>query len=97
MSAGDDGEPWLYRVRQLIRIGAATAAGYDELRGGWRSPLPVMMDDHWALRPGTDAGRAELMWFMCVGRNPQVAEPVKARNAWPGLPDSTSCRPSGCM
>ena len=38
------------------------------------SPMPVMLEDHWAPQPGTDPGRAELMWFMRVGRNPQVTD-----------------------
>jgi 2'-5' RNA ligase len=32
------------------------------------------MEDHWRQPPGTDSGRARLMWFMPVGHNPQVAE-----------------------
>lgn len=38
------------------------------------SPLPVRMEDHWALEPGTDLGRARLMWFMPTGRYEPVAE-----------------------
>jgi hypothetical protein len=38
------------------------------------SPLPVQMEDHWSLAPGVDPGRACLMWFMCVGDNPQAVE-----------------------
>jgi 2'-5' RNA ligase len=38
------------------------------------SPLPVRMEDHWRLAPGSDPGRARLMWFMTVGNYPQVAE-----------------------
>jgi len=32
------------------------------------------MEDHWRLEPGSDLGRARLMWFMLVGDLPQVAE-----------------------
>jgi 2'-5' RNA ligase len=38
------------------------------------SPRPVQMEDHWSLAPGVDPGRARLMWFMCVGDNPQAVE-----------------------
>ena len=36
------------------------------------SPLPTLMEDHWVLEPGADSGRAQLMWFMCLGREPQA-------------------------
>jgi 2'-5' RNA ligase len=32
------------------------------------------MEDHWRLQPGSDPGRAQLMWLMLVGDQPQVAE-----------------------
>lgn len=38
------------------------------------SPMPVMLEDHWAPQPGTDPGRPELMWFMRVGHDPQIAD-----------------------
>jgi len=38
------------------------------------SPFPMQMEDHWQLRPGTDPGRAQLMWFMLLGDHPQVAD-----------------------
>jgi hypothetical protein len=31
------------------------------------------MEDRWVLEPGTDSARAQLMWFMCLGREPQAA------------------------
>jgi 2'-5' RNA ligase len=37
------------------------------------SPYPVLMEDHWVLEPGANPGRAQLMWFMCLGREPQAA------------------------
>jgi 2'-5' RNA ligase len=36
------------------------------------SPMPSQMEDHWVLEPGTDPGRAQLMWFMCFGGDPEV-------------------------
>jgi 2'-5' RNA ligase len=38
------------------------------------SPFPARMEDHWLPRPGTDPGRARLMWFIRAGHCPQVAE-----------------------
>jgi len=38
------------------------------------SPFPVRMEDHWAPEPGVDPGRAQLMWFMCLGHDQQVAD-----------------------
>jgi 2'-5' RNA ligase len=32
------------------------------------------MEDNWSAAPGVDPGRTRLMWLMCVGDNPQVAE-----------------------
>jgi len=32
------------------------------------------MEDHWQLEPGTDPGRARLMWFMLVGDHPPIAK-----------------------
>jgi len=32
------------------------------------------MEDHWRLQPGTDPGRAQLMWFMLVGDHLQIAK-----------------------
>jgi 2'-5' RNA ligase len=32
------------------------------------------MEDNWSAAPGVDPGRGRLMWLMCVGDNPQVAE-----------------------
>jgi 2'-5' RNA ligase len=32
------------------------------------------MEDHWQLEPGSDPGRARLMWLMLVGDHPQIAE-----------------------
>jgi 2'-5' RNA ligase len=41
------------------------------------SPFPVQMEDHWSAQPGVDPDRAQLMWFMLVGDNPQVTELVR--------------------
>lgn len=38
------------------------------------SPLPVQMEDHWALEPGVNPRRAELMWFMCFGHDQRVTD-----------------------
>ena len=38
------------------------------------SPLPVRMEDHWALEPGQDPRRAQLIWFIRTGCYPEVAE-----------------------
>jgi 2'-5' RNA ligase len=32
------------------------------------------MEDHWRLPPGSDPGRARLMWLMPVGDHPQIAQ-----------------------
>ena len=37
------------------------------------SPFPVLMENHWVPEPGADPGRAQLMWFMCLGRLPEAA------------------------
>lgn len=37
------------------------------------SPFPVLMEDHWVLEPGADPGGPQLMWFMCLGREPGAA------------------------
>lgn len=37
------------------------------------SPFPVKMENHWALGPGVDPDRAQLMWFMRFGHDPQAA------------------------
>ncbi len=37
------------------------------------SPFPVLMEDHWVLEPEVDPGRAQLMWFMCLGGEAQAA------------------------
>lgn len=37
------------------------------------SPLPVLMENHWVPEPGAAPGRAQLMWFMCLGRLPEAA------------------------
>jgi 2'-5' RNA ligase len=51
------------------------------------SPLPVRMENNWSLAPGEDPRRARLMWLMCVGGNPQVAEVAQAGQArLAGLP-----------
>lgn len=31
------------------------------------------MENHWVLEPGTDPARAQLMWFMCLGCEPNAA------------------------
>ncbi len=38
------------------------------------SPLPILMEDHWAPQPGIDPRRAELMWFMRVGQDPHITD-----------------------
>ena len=43
------------------------------------SPLPVQMENHWALEPGTDPRRAQLIWFIRAGGYPEVTD--LARNA----------------
>ena len=45
------------------------------------SPFPVRMEDHWAPQPGVDPGRAQLMWFMCLGHDQQVTELVRLGQA----------------
>lgn len=37
------------------------------------SPYPALMENHWVQEPGADPGRAQLMWFMCLGREPKAA------------------------
>jgi 2'-5' RNA ligase len=41
------------------------------------SPMPSHIEDHWAAEPGADPDRAQLMWFMCLGRDPVVGDIVK--------------------
>jgi len=41
------------------------------------SPFPVQMEDHWSPQPGADPARTQLMWFMLLGDNPEVAELVR--------------------
>jgi 2'-5' RNA ligase len=41
------------------------------------SPLPAQMQDHWALEPGTDPERAQLIWFIPVSGCQQVTELVR--------------------
>jgi 2'-5' RNA ligase len=47
------------------------------------------MENHWVQEPGADPGRARLMWFMCLGREPnavRLATVGQARlNGLPGL------------
>jgi 2'-5' RNA ligase len=51
------------------------------------SPLPVQMEDHWSPQPGVDPARTQLMWFMLLGDNPDVAELVRtAQDRLAGLP-----------
>jgi 2'-5' RNA ligase len=38
------------------------------------SPLPTEMTDHWAIQPGTDPQRQQLMWPMTLGADPTVIE-----------------------
>jgi len=45
--------------------------------GGPVSPFPVQMEDHWSPQPGADPARTQLMWFMLLGDNPEVAELVR--------------------
>lgn len=33
----------------------------------------MLMEDHWVLEPRADPGRAQLMWFICLGREPEAA------------------------
>jgi 2'-5' RNA ligase len=37
------------------------------------SPYPVLMENHWVPEPGADSERSQLMWFMCLGREPEAA------------------------
>jgi 2'-5' RNA ligase len=39
------------------------------------------MEDNWSAALGVDPGRARLMWHMCVGDNPRVAELVRLGQA----------------
>ncbi len=41
------------------------------------SPFPVQMENHWASQPGVDPDRAQLMWFVWFGHDPQVAGLVR--------------------
>ena len=36
--------------------------------------LPTQMTDHWAVQPGTDIGRQQLMWPITLGADQAVAE-----------------------
>lgn len=36
--------------------------------------MPSQMEDHWALEPGVDPDRAQLMWFVCFGRDSRVTD-----------------------
>jgi 2'-5' RNA ligase len=45
------------------------------------------MEDHWSPQPGVDPARTQLMWFMLLGDNPDVAELVRtAQDRLAGLP-----------
>jgi 2'-5' RNA ligase len=45
------------------------------------------MEDHWVPQPGADPARTQLMWFMLLGDNPEVAELVRtAQDRLAGLP-----------
>lgn len=41
------------------------------------SPFPVQLEDHWVPAPGVDPDRAQLMWFMRFGHDPQVTGLVR--------------------
>jgi 2'-5' RNA ligase len=41
------------------------------------SPFPTQMEDHWSPQPDADPVRTQLMWFMHVGDQPEIAELVR--------------------
>lgn len=51
------------------------------------SPLPAQMTDHWAVQPGTDIGRQQLMWPITFGADDAAAELArKAHQRLAGIP-----------
>lgn len=51
------------------------------------SPLPTQMTDHWAVQPGTDIGRQQLMWPITLGADQAATELArKAHQRLAGIP-----------